>query len=97
MASVRRLKKDIDSILSYVLSDCFYVLEKNSKVDEKKVLKIVETTMIKHRELRLRANHPDGKQDSKLVKKYYNNIISELLDTADNAFEELSTEIKKAK
>ena len=97
MASVRKLKRDIDLIFSSVLSDCFYVLDQNSKVDEKKILKIVENIIEKHRELRIRTNHPDGKDNSKMIKKYYKDIASELLETADKAYKELSSEIKKVK
>ncbi len=95
MASVRNLKKDIDLIMSLVISDCFLVLEENSKVDNEKVLNIVRDTIVKHRELRVRTNHPDGKENSKLVKEFYKKIIEDLLSSADEALEKLSAEVKK--
>lgn len=95
MASVRSLKKEIDLLMSLVLNDCFYIVEYNSKVDAVAVMKIAGEVIEKHQEFRIRANHPDGKDDSKLVKKYYNGLISDVLAAADEAFEKLSDEVKK--
>lgn len=95
MASIRNLKKDIDMVLSLALNDCFYVLEYNSKVDKDAVMKIAGDIIQKHRELRVRTNHPDGKDNSKLVKKYYQSLITDLLSITDAALEKLSAEVKK--
>lgn len=95
MASVKELKKDIDLILSMVLSDCFYVLSQNEKVSEEAVTEIAADVIKKHRELRVLTNHPDGKDNPKLVKKHYKQIVSELLSSADAALERLSAEVKK--
>jgi len=95
MASVKNLKKDIDLLMSLVLNDCFSVLEHNSKVDNEAVLKIAGDVIQKHRELRLRANHPDGKDNPKMVRKYFNDLISNALKEADVALERLSAEVKK--
>lgn len=95
MASVKDLKKDIDLLMSMVLSDCFYVVEYNSKVDSKAVMEIAGDAIEKHREFRIRVNHPDGKDNSKLIKKYYTDLSRDLLETANQLFERLSEEVKK--
>ena len=95
MANIRDLKKDIDLLMSLVLNDCFYILEYNPKVDSKAVMKIAGEVVEKHREFRIRTNHPDGKDDPKLVKKYYNDLAADVLTAADEAFEALSSEVKK--
>ncbi len=95
MASLKNLKKDIDLLMSLVLNDCFSVLEYNAKVDNDAILKIAGDVIQKHRELRLRANHPDGKDNPKLVKTYYNKLISDALKETDAALERLSAEVKK--
>ncbi len=79
-----------------VLNDCFSVLEHNEKVNNDAILKIAGDVIQKHRELRLRANHPDGKDNPKLVREYYSKLISDTLKEADAAFERLSSEVKKA-
>lgn len=95
MASVKDLKKDIDLIMSLALSDCFYVLEYNEKVDEKAVMKIAGDIIQKHRELRILTNHPDGKDNPKLVRQFYKNLIAKMLEVVDAALEKLSVEVKK--
>ena len=95
MASVKDLKKDIDLLMSLVLNDCFSVLEHNTKVDNEAILKIAGDVIQKHRELRLRANHPDGKDNPKMVRKYFSSLISDALKEADAALERLSAEVKK--
>jgi hypothetical protein len=95
MASIRDLKKDIDLLMSLVLNDCFYILEYNPKVDSNAVMEIAGDVVKKHREFRIRTNHPDGKDDPKLVKKYYNDLAADVLTAADEAFEALSAEVKK--
>ena len=95
MASVRDLKKDIDLIMSLALSDCFYVLEYNAQVDQDAVYKIASEIVTTHRELRLRAIHPDGKDNSKLIKQYYKGLVNDMLKAADAALEKLSKEVQK--
>ena len=95
MASVKNLKKDIDLIMSLALSDCFYVLEHNKKINGDKVMKIAEEIIEKHHELRVQVNHPEGKDEPKKIKKYYNELVSDMLNAADEALEKLSAEIKK--
>jgi len=95
MASVRNLKKDIDLIMSLALSDCFYVLEYNSKIDEEAVYKIAGEIVQAHRELRLQAMHPDGKDNPKVVKEFYRDLVAKMLAATDKALEKLSAEVKK--
>jgi FMN phosphatase YigB (HAD superfamily) len=95
MASVRELKKDIDLVMSLALSDCFYVLEYNEKIDEEAVMKIAGEIIKNHRELRIRANHVDGKDNPKLVKQFYKGLINDLLAATDAALKKLSAEVKK--
>jgi hypothetical protein len=95
MASIRNLKKDIDLLMSMVLNDCFYVVEYNPKVDSQAVMKIAGDVIEKHHEFRIRVNHPDGKENSGLIRRYYNDLSKEVLETANEAFERLSEEVKK--
>jgi len=95
MASIKRLKKEIDLIIFQVLSDCFYIVEYNPKVDAKAVMQIAGDIIEKHRDFRMRANHPDGKDNPKLVKKYFNDLAADVLDAVDKALEALSAEVKK--
>ena len=95
MASIRDLKKDIDLIMSLALSDCFYVMEYNSQVDQDAIYKIAAEIITNHRKLRLRAIHPDGKDNPKLIKQYYKGLVNDMLKAADEALEKLSKEVQK--
>jgi hypothetical protein len=95
MASRKNLKKDIDFLISLVISDCFMVMEQNSKVNNEAILEIVSEIIVEHRNLRIRACRPDGKSNPALVKQHYKKLVEDLLATADVAFEKLSAEIKK--
>lgn len=95
MASIKNLKKDIDSVMSLVISDCFMVIEQNSKVNREAVLDIISETLVEHRKLRIRAGYPDGKDNPALVKQHYKKLAADLLSTADESFKKLSAEVKK--
>ena len=95
MASIKNLKKDIDSIMSLAVCDCLMAIELNPKVNREAVLDIVCETLVEHRKLRIRACCPDGKNNPKLVKQHYKKLIDDLLSTADESLEKLSAEIKK--
>ena len=95
MASIKNLKKDIDLVMSLALSDCFYVIEYNSKVDSGAVMKIAGEIIQKHRDLRVLTNHVDGKDNPKMVKKFYKDLVADLLKSADESLEKLSAEVKK--
>ena len=95
MASIRDLKKDIDLIMSLALSDCFYVMEYNSQVDQDAIYKIAGEIITNHRKFRLRAIHPDGKDNPKLIKQYYKGLVNDMLKAADEALEKLSKEVQK--
>lgn len=95
MASRKDLKKDIDTLMSLVLNDCFYILEYNDKVDSEAILKIAGDVIRKHREFRVRAGHPDGKDNPKIIRGFYSGLTKEMLEYADASLELLSAEVKK--
>ncbi len=95
MASVRALKKDIDYLLSLVVEDCIYVMKTHAEVDKEKVMDIARSIIVKHRELRLRTNHPDGKDNPKLVKAYYKAVVTELYASANQSLEQLTALMSK--
>jgi hypothetical protein len=96
MASVKNLKKDIDYLMSQVLTDCFHVLEVNNKVDEAEIMLLVNDVVSKHYELRMKAQHPDGKDAPEKVKTFYKSLVNEMLASADSSFEKLSAIVKKS-
>jgi hypothetical protein len=93
MASRRRLKKDIDYLCFEVISDCYnynYLHPENKG----EVMEIVKNTIVSRNELIARVNHPDGKDNAKLVKAYYKAVSADLFKNVDNSFQQLSNLIK---
>ncbi|MCF8363239.1 MAG: hypothetical protein K9G70_11530 [Prolixibacteraceae bacterium] len=90
MANKRELKKDIRFLTEQVIMDALEVAALFDKdEDKKKALDIIIELTERHNSLLSRANHPDGKDNPKLVKKHYNTIISDLLDSCNDAYEKL--------
>jgi len=95
MASRRRLKKDIDYLCYEVISDCYnYNYLHPGKEEE--VLQIIKDAIVNRNQLIARVNHPDGKDNPKIVKQYYKAIFQDLLKNIDESFTRLS-ELVKAK
>jgi len=93
MASRRRLKKDIDFLSFEVISDCYnYIYLHPGKGAQ--VMDIIKETVANRNELVARVNHPDGKDNPKIVKAYYKAIFKDLMVYTDASFTKLSEVIK---
>jgi hypothetical protein len=97
MASVRQLKKDIDNQLFEIIADCFlYIgLHPDNKSDE--VSAIIDDAVSLRNDLIARTNNPDGKDNPKVVKKYYQLINSDLGAGVDQLCSRLSALTSKKK
>ncbi len=96
MANVRGIKKDIDFLTSQVVVDCFQYIKHFEKANKKAAYKIVEDVVGLRSELRKRVNHPDGKDNPALVKKFYNSVGKELLVGCDKAYVKLGKLVDKS-
>lgn len=89
MASLRRIKKDIEYLVNEVVYDCYIALYFNQeKKDE--ILGVVEDAVALRNELIEMANHPAEKHNKSLVKKHYAFVRNELMERIDGLFEKLS-------
>jgi hypothetical protein len=97
MASVRGLKKDIDSLIFEVISDCFLYsgVHPDNKTDE--VSAIISDSVNLRNDLIARVNNPDGKDNPKIVKAYYKSVEKDLISGVDKLFKRLSALPKKKK
>ena len=94
MAKLRTLKKDIDYLVSEVISDCYTLIYLYPERKEG-AFEIVNNTVEFRNHLFERANNPDGKADKKLAKIHYKNINKDLLTGIDNLFIKISELTKK--
>ena len=89
MASLRRIKKDIEYLVNEVIYDCYVALYFNQeKKDE--TFGVVEDAVALRNELVEMANHPAEKHNKSLVKKHYAFVRNELMERIDGLFEKLS-------
>ncbi len=97
MASKRRLKKEIDYMVSDLIMDCFTYTSLFQKPDDEQTLEIVQGTLILRNELRNLANHPERKDESESVKSFYDNIAKTLIGGVEEGYGKLETLITKGK
>lgn len=96
MASIKNLKKDIDYLFFEFISDCFMFTSLHTGEKRTEVQNLIEEAVTMRNEFIDRVNHPNGKENTALVKAYYISIRKDLLEKVDELFEKLS-EISKSK
>jgi len=96
MANRRRLKKEIDYVISDMILDCYTYLSLDQKSNNEEALQIVENTLKLRNELRDKANHPERKEVGTSAKSYYNNIAKTLLGNIDEGYKKLEELVSKA-
>ena len=77
MASIKKLKDDINYITYDLINECFtfknYHPEKDTEAD-----KVIRDIIKLRNELVARINNPEGKGDPKKLRAYFNKIRSDL-------------------
>ena len=71
MASIKELKKDIDFLASELISECYFRMMMIENADNSALAATVSKALNFRNEFINRANHPDGKENAKVVKAYY--------------------------
>lgn len=79
MASIKELKKDIDFLASELISECYFRMMMIENADNSALAATVSKALNFRNEFINRANHPDGKENAKMVKAYYRNLRKDLL------------------
>ena len=70
MANIRQLKRDIAFLSSQIISDCIdFVQTFNGK--EMEAMAVIDQIVELHNSTLDKINHPDGKDNPKLVKAFY--------------------------
>jgi hypothetical protein len=97
MASIRELKKDIDYLVFEVISDCYVFsgVHPGNQTDE--LSTIISDAVNFRNDLIARVNHPDGKDNPKILRAYYKSVEKDLLSGVDKLFDRLSSLTKHKK
>jgi hypothetical protein len=90
MPSVRKLKKDINSLIFEVISDCFTfgTLHPDDKAEE--VSGIISDCVSLRNDLIMRINNPEVKDDQKALKAHFGKIEKDLFTGVDGLCRRLS-------
>lgn len=88
MANRRDLKKDINYLTTEVVSEC-YIKHLLTNTDEKAVSELITEALNNGEEFLKRVNHPDGKLNPKLVKKYYSHLRREFMEKSSTILDKL--------
>ncbi|MFV0377164.1 MAG: hypothetical protein ACK5JD_07670 [Mangrovibacterium sp.] len=90
MANLRNLKKDIDFLCEQVVLDCFDYIYNAAGADTEGAYEIIGEVLVLRNQLRNRSNHPDGKDNPGLVKKFYRQLGKELVEGCDQCYNKLA-------
>ena len=97
MGSIRKLKKDIDSKVYEVISDCFTYSEIHPDNKPDDVSGIISDAVNFRNDLIRRINNPDPSGDPRGIKAHYQLINRDLVSGIDSLCERLSSVSKKKK
>ena len=89
MTSRRRLKKEIDYVVSDLILDCFTYTNLYQKPEDAEAMEIVQATLILRDELRDLANHPEKRAESESVKSHFDNIAKTLVGGVEEGYGKL--------
>ena len=95
MATLRRLKKEIEFMSSQLIGDCIDFLETFEDKKETNILSIIEEAAELNNTMLDRACHPDGKDNPKLVKQHYRQLKTDFIKGLDQAYAKLEGLVKK--
>jgi hypothetical protein len=85
MASIRNIKKDIDYLISEVISDCCTFMALYPEKKQEEALALINEALDLRHTLITRVNHPEGK-----AKAHFRAIFNDLLKGVDDSFQKIS-------
>ncbi|TLX74902.1 hypothetical protein E9993_10895 [Labilibacter sediminis] len=80
MANLRELKKDINYLASEIVTQGYLKLTLMENIKEEELSPVLVEAVSMRNEFIARANHPDGKDNPKLVKAFYQKLRKDLMD-----------------
>jgi hypothetical protein len=96
MASIRKLKKDIQFLTAEGISDCINLTDEQDKEKNGKILDIIREIVANHNNIIERICHPDGKDNSKLIRNFFKQVKADYIHGLDQAYKKLEALMKPA-
>ena len=93
MASIRQLKKEIAFLSSQMIGDCIdFVQTFNGK--EMEAMAVIDEIVLLHNSTIDKINNPDGKDNPKLVKAFYQQLKKKYITGINDAYKKLEGLVK---
>ena len=89
MASRRKLKQTIKFVTSELITDIYFRCLRSKDFEVEKIDNLILEIVALNREFVLRANHPDGKDNPKLVKAYFRKLFADWQKAMDKIMKEI--------
>ena len=90
MTSIKNLKKEINSYIMELISECFTYKYFHHEEDDDKVNSIVADLVNLRNELISRINNPDKETKSKGKNAYYRKILDDLYEQSNKLMDKLA-------
>ncbi|MDR0428354.1 MAG: hypothetical protein LBH12_07090 [Dysgonamonadaceae bacterium] len=84
MASIKKLKKNINQLSIDLFSECIFAQTSIPNVDKQKVDEITVKILQKQTEFLSESKHTDGKKNPALVKKHYATLKANIRKHTDD-------------
>ena len=93
MASIKQLKKEIEFLSSQLIGDCIdFVQTFNGK--ELEAMAVIDEVVALHNGTVDKINNPDGKDNPKLVKAFYQQLKKDYVGGINDAYKKLEELVK---
>jgi len=90
MASIRQLKKEIGFLSSQMIGDCIdFVQAFNGR--EMEAMAVIDEIVVLHNSTVDKINNPDGKDNPKLVKAFYQQLKKDYVTGINEAYKRLGS------
>ena len=89
MASRRKLKKCVYYVATSIIQEAIVLNSIIEDFSDTKMDSIINDTVTAYRDIMMKINNPEGTDNPKEIKKYYNTIIGQFQTEVDRIIKEL--------
>lgn len=89
MASRRKLKKCVYYVATSLIQEAIVLNSLVKEFSNTKMDSIINEMVLAYREIMMKINNPEGTNNPKEIKKYYNTIIEQFQSEVDRIIKEL--------
>lgn len=89
MASRRKLKKCVYYVATSLIQEAIVLNSLVKEFSNTKMDSIINEVVLAYREIMMKINNPEGTNNPKEIKKYYNTIIEQFQSEVDKIIKEL--------